>query len=123
MAEGPADALEAIEREEETREKENEIGVDMGLDANEASTSANPIPTEKTIANKGGRKRFENFEIMAAGVVDMARSFREFFKDVKERMGVMANKLGYEHDLAEVGVGDAKGIGMGPTPIEGRSNV
>ena len=90
MAEGPTDAVDAMELEDMSAEKD-------------ASQSVTQTPNEKIAPKQGGRKRVWGTDIMATEMSNMSKAISSFCSDSKEKMQVLCTRIGYQYDVIEAG--------------------
>ncbi|CAL5340926.1 unnamed protein product [Camellia sinensis] len=97
LAEGPADMVDALEKEDQTTEECYTPIVDL---------PDCPLSASGTPCNQGGsgttfKKRAREAEGIAKGLVDMAVEFGSFFKKTNITMQEIAHRIGYAQDLSQ----------------------
>ena len=57
-------------------------------------------PTEKVAMKQGVRKRSRGSDVWAISMNEMAKAFGSFFEDTKGKMADVAQRIGFDHDMA-----------------------
>ena len=98
MAEGPADSMAALNREEDTIDN---MGNDThNVDFLDASMSASGSPSNQAGSSKVGKKRSRNADGVAVGLADMATKFGSFFEKTNLTMEHLATRIGHAKDMS-----------------------
>ncbi|CAL5428350.1 unnamed protein product [Camellia sinensis] len=97
LAEGPADMVDALEKEDQTTEECYTPIVDLP----NCSLSASGTPCNQGGSGTTSKKRAREAEGIAKGLVDMAVEFGSFFKKTNTTMEEIAHRIGYAQDLSQ----------------------
>ncbi|CAL5391364.1 unnamed protein product [Camellia sinensis] len=97
LAEGPADMVDALEKEDETTEECYTPIVDLP----DCSLLASGTPCNQGGSSTTSKKRAREAEGIAKGLVDMAVEFGSFFKKTNTTMEEIAHRIGYAQDLSQ----------------------
>ncbi|KAF5948370.1 hypothetical protein HYC85_014327 [Camellia sinensis] len=97
LAEGPADMVDALEKEDQTTEECYTLIVNLP----DCSLSASGTPCNQGGSGTTSKKRAREAEGIAKGLVDMAVEFGSFFKKTNTTMEEIAHRIGYAHDLSQ----------------------
>ncbi|CAL5444433.1 unnamed protein product [Camellia sinensis] len=97
LAEGPADMVDALEKEDQTTEECYTPIVDLP----DCSLSASGTPCNQGGSGTTSKKRAREAEGIAKGLVDMAVEFGSFFKKTNTTMEEIAHRIGYAQDLSQ----------------------
>ncbi|CAL5403039.1 unnamed protein product [Camellia sinensis] len=97
LAEGPADMVDALEKEDQTTEECYTPIVDLP----DCSLSTSGTPCNQGGSGTTSKKRAREAEGIAKGLVDMAVEFGSFFKKTNTTMEEIAHRIGYAQDLSQ----------------------
>ncbi|CAL5406456.1 unnamed protein product [Camellia sinensis] len=97
LAEGLADMVDALEKEDQTTEECYTLIVDLP----DCSLSTSGTPCNQGGSGTTSKKRAREAEGIAKGLVDMAIEFGSFFKKTNTTMEEIAHRIGYAHDLSQ----------------------
>ncbi|CAL5345332.1 unnamed protein product [Camellia sinensis] len=97
LAEGPANMVDALEKEDQTTEECYTPIVDLP----DCSLSASGTPYNQGGSGTTSKKRAREAEGIAKGLVDMAVEFGSFFKKTNTTMEEIAHRIGYAQDLSQ----------------------
>ncbi|KAF5951157.1 hypothetical protein HYC85_009101 [Camellia sinensis] len=97
LAEGPADMVDALEKEDQTTEECYTQIVDLP----DCSLSASGTPCNQGGSGTTSRKRAREAEGIAKGLVDMAIEFGSFFKKTNTTLEEITHRIGYAQDLSQ----------------------
>ncbi|CAL5441926.1 unnamed protein product [Camellia sinensis] len=97
LAEGPADMVDALEKEDQTTEECYTPIVDLP----DCSLSACGTPCNQGGSGTTSKKRAREAEGIAKGLVNMAIEFGSFFKKTNTTMEEITHRIGYAQDLSQ----------------------
>ncbi|KAA8541424.1 hypothetical protein F0562_025387 [Nyssa sinensis] len=101
LAEGPANAVEEIEQEEDDGEEDGDTYVD-GTEPSVQVSQSLITDIGGTSKNNGVRlrKRSRNGDFLANSVSEMVEAFKGFAEEAKFAMSHMASRIGHEVDVS-----------------------
>ncbi|GMP62699.1 hypothetical protein CsSME_00024695 [Camellia sinensis var. sinensis] len=97
LAKGPADMVDALEKEDQTTEECYTPIVDLP----DCSLSASGTPCNQGGLGTTSKKRAREAKGIAKGLVDMAIEFGSFFKKTNTTMEEITHRIGYAQDLSQ----------------------